>query len=55
MPALEAPLQLQATARRRGKKLRREGAIADISLLFNKETSGNDQIDNSQSDVIDNG
>ena len=55
MPALDAPLQLQATAGRRGKKLKREGAIADISLLL---TPGNrDQIDNnnSKADLTDNG
>ena len=37
-PALKAPSQLQAVG---GKKLKREGAIADINALYKKVTPTN--------------
>lgn len=55
MPAPKAPLQLQAEGEeRKGKKLKREGAIADISALYKKVSPANPEMSSKhQNEVMD--
>ena len=58
MPAPKAPSQRQA-ARQGGKKLKREGAIADLNVLYEKvpanpdRNNGMTQTNNNHDDLMD--